>query len=104
MTAANDNPSSLREAVAAAVHDYVERRPARWPRQMRAETAALYVDEVSVEAFRHGVGMLYPRPRDVPGKGQRWLIEELDAALDKIHGRETEAPVPLRGLVGRSRP
>jgi hypothetical protein len=91
MTAVNDNPS------------LTEIRLARWPRQMRAETAALYVDEVSVEAFRHGVGLLYPRPRDVPGKGQRWLIEELDAALDKIHGKTPETPVQLRELVGRSR-
>jgi hypothetical protein len=103
MTAANDNPDGLTERVAAAVRAYNDARLSRWPRQMRAETAALYVDEVSVEAFRHAVGLLYPRARDVPGKGQRWLIEELDAALDRIHGLTDEKPVPLRELVGQTR-
>lgn len=99
--AANDNPENLREVVAAAIR---EARPSRWPRQMRAETAAQYVDETSVEAFRRSVGLLYPKPREVAGKGQRWLIEELDEALDQIHGRTREEPIPLRQLVGRSRP
>ena len=78
-----------------------------WPRQMRAETAAAYVDEKSVDAFlaacakagedltdRPGPApncrakeKLYPAPRMIMGKGHRWLIEDLDAALDKIHGR-----------------
>ena len=39
-----------------------------WPRLMRAETAARYVDEVSVEAFRRGVGSVYPEPIRVSGK------------------------------------
>ena len=29
----------------------------QWPRQMRAETAARYVDEKSVEAFRRATGI-----------------------------------------------
>ena len=74
-----------------------------WPRQMRAETAAAYVDERSVTAFLQacakpgedldttpncwGREKLYPAPRMIMGKGQRWLIEDLDAALDKIHDR-----------------
>lgn len=70
----------------------------RWPRQMRAETAAEYCDEVSEEAFRRAVGVLYPEPRDIPGKGQRWLIEELDAALDRIHDKR--ASKGLKDLVG----
>jgi len=75
---------------------------ARWPRLMRAETAAEYCDEASVEAFRRAVGLLYPEPRNVPTKGQRWLIEELDAAIDKLTGETPETVVPLRALVGRS--
>lgn len=59
-----------------------------WPRQMRAATAAAYVDEPSVEAFRRAVGTLYPNPRKISGKGDRWLREDLDAALDRIHGKE----------------
>ena len=69
-----------------------------WPRQMRAETAAAYCDEVSVEAFRRGIPALYPEPHEIPGKGDRWLIEELDAALDRIHGKLR--PGRLRDLVG----
>ena len=42
-----------------------------WPRLMRAETAARYVDERSVQAFRRSVGKLYPRPIKLSGKGER---------------------------------
>jgi hypothetical protein len=59
----------------------------RWPRLMRAETAAAYVDEKSVEAFRRGVGTLYPEPINISGKGQRWLKDELDWAIEKLTGR-----------------
>jgi len=45
---------------------------------MRADRAARYVDEKSVEAFRRAVGTLYPRPRKVVGKGDRWLKDDLD--------------------------
>lgn len=71
--------------------------PARinaWPRQMRAATAAAYVDETSVEAFRRacGRGKLYPSPKNIEGKGERWLREDLDAALDRAHGKAPAAP------------
>jgi hypothetical protein len=62
---------------------------AAWPRLMRAETAARYVDEVSVEAFRRAVGTLYPEPLKVSGKGDRWLREGLDDAIDRLNGVET---------------
>jgi hypothetical protein len=55
-----------------------------WPRLMRAETAARYVDEISVEAFRRAVGSLYPQPIRVSGKGDRWLREGLDEAINRI--------------------
>ena len=58
-----------------------------WPRLMRAETAAAYVDEKSVETFRRGVGKLYPSPIKVAGKGYRWLREDLDQAIDRLRGR-----------------
>jgi len=63
-----------------------------WPRQMAAATAAAYVDESSVEAFRRacGEGKLYPAPKKVEGKGDRWLKDDLDAALDRIHGAARE--------------
>src|SRR5436189_5282981 len=58
--------------------------PGSWPRLMRAEKAAAYVDERSVEAFRRAVGTLYPAPLNVPGKGDRWLKDALDEAIDRI--------------------
>ncbi len=64
--------------------------PHLWPRQMRAETAAQYCDEVSVRAFKHGIPAIYPPAKLIPGKGERWLIEELDAALNKAHGAEEQ--------------
>jgi hypothetical protein len=57
-----------------------------WPRLMRAETAARYVDEVSVEAFRRAVGSIYPQPIRVSGKGDRWVRESLDDAIDRLAG------------------
>jgi hypothetical protein len=51
---------------------------------MRADTAARYVDEKSVEAFRRGVGTIYPRPRKIAGKGYRWLKDDLDRAIDRL--------------------
>jgi hypothetical protein len=60
-----------------------------WPRLMRAETAARYVDEVSIEAFRRAVGSIYPQPIRVSGKGDRWLRESLDHAINRLTG---EAP------------
>lgn len=62
-----------------------------WPHLMRAETAAAYVDEKSVNSFRRGVGKVYPPPVHVPNKGDRWLRSQLDAALallDKDNERD----------------
>ena len=56
--------------------------PGAWPRLMRARTAAAYVDERSVDAFRRAVGTLWPKPLRIAGKGERWLKEDLDAAID----------------------
>lgn len=61
--------------------------PGSWPRLMRAETAAAYVDEKSVEAFRRAVPSLYPQPLTIKGKGERWLREDLDAAIDRMTGK-----------------
>jgi hypothetical protein len=54
---------------------------------MRAATAAAYVDERSVDAFRRSVGTLWPQPLVVAGKGERWLKEDLDAAIDRASRR-----------------
>ena len=58
-----------------------------WPRLMRAATAAAYVDERSVDAFRRAIGKLWPEPLHVPGKGERWLKDELDEAIETATGR-----------------
>ena len=68
--------------------------PGAWPRLMRAETAAAYVDEKSVDAFRRGVGTLWPNPKKVAGKGDRWLRDDLDRAIEQIatpHGTLRDA-------------
>lgn len=57
-----------------------------WPRWMRAQTAARYCDEKSVEAFRRGIGKIYPEPVKIAGKGDRWLREALDRAIDRLSG------------------
>jgi hypothetical protein len=54
---------------------------------MTASTAAANADERSVEAFRRSVGMLYPCPHKIKGKGERWLIEEMDEAIDRMTGK-----------------
>ena len=61
--------------------------PGAWPRLMRAPTAAAYVDERSVDAFRRSVGTLWPRPLKLAGKGERWLKEDLDEAIEKATRR-----------------
>lgn len=58
-----------------------------WPRLMRASTAAAYVDERSVGAFRRSVGKLWPKPLRLAGKGERWLKEDLDQAIEKASHR-----------------
>jgi hypothetical protein len=60
----------------------IPHNPGSWPRLMRAPTAAAYVDEASVESFLRGVGTLYPLPVKLPGKGDRWLKEDLDVAIE----------------------
>ena len=69
---------------AAKEHERLLRAPAVWPRMMRAETAAAYVDERSVQAFLRAVGPVYPQPRKISGKGNRWLKDALDDAIDRL--------------------
>lgn len=60
------------------------RTPEAWPRLMNASVAAAYCGERSVGAFRRGVGALWPRPKLIPKKGERWLREDLDKAIDDL--------------------
>jgi hypothetical protein len=69
---------------------HVPANPGCWPRLMRAEVAAAYVGEKSVEAFRRTVGCLYPAPVKIAGKGERWLREDLDGAIGRLAGRDSQ--------------
>lgn len=51
---------------------------------MRAETAAAYLDEPSVEAFLRKVGTTYPRHWTGKGERRKWHIEDLDQATDLV--------------------
>lgn len=48
---------------------------------MRAELAAAYVGEKTVEGFLKRVGKEYPWPRVKDGRRQLWLIDDLDKAI-----------------------
>jgi hypothetical protein len=52
-----------------------------WPRRMRAEMAAAYCGEPSVEAFISRVGTEYPQPRVNDGRRRLWLRDDLDQAI-----------------------
>jgi hypothetical protein len=56
----------------------------RWPGLMNAVTAAEYVGERSVDAFRRRIGGIWPRPLRVKGMGERWTRESLDEAIDAL--------------------
>ena len=55
--------------------------PGSWPRRMRAELAAAYCGETSVEAFIGRVGGEYPQPRISEGRRRLWLRDDLDQAI-----------------------
>jgi hypothetical protein len=56
---------------------------------MRAETAARYVDEISVQAFRRRVGTVWPLPISGRGQRQKWDREDLDVAVARMKGQAT---------------
>lgn len=60
-----------------------------WPRLMRVETAARYCDEVSVEKFLKDVGVVWPKPVNVKGGGERWIRDHLDLAIDQLSNEPT---------------
>jgi hypothetical protein len=80
----------LNAAILLSTHHVIEdgkQKTERWPRLMTARTAAAYCDERSPYSFRRAVGRLWPHPIRVPGKGERWLIEDLDSAIDRLTSR-----------------
>ena len=67
-----------------------------WPSLMTAKTAAGYLDEPSVEAFRRKVGEVYPAPVKVTGVGDRWARADLDRWIAEQTG---EKAVDAAGLL-----
>jgi hypothetical protein len=61
--------------------------PGAWPNEMRAETAAAYCDEPSVEAFLSKVKLrAYPSPCRQRGMLPKWHRSKLDEAIARRHG------------------
>lgn len=64
-----------------------------WPLEMRAETAAAYADEPSVDAFLTKVAKgLYPAPRREHGTLPKWHRVKLEHAIARRHGLTSEMP------------
>ncbi len=59
-----------------------------WPAEMRADMAAAYVDEPSVEAFLRKTGSVYPLATRCNGIALKWSREKLDRAIEERHGLE----------------
>lgn len=63
-----------------------------WPLEMRAETAAAFADEPSVDAFLAKVDRgLYPSPRREAGCLPKWHRRKLESAIAHRHGLSAEA-------------
>jgi hypothetical protein len=71
---------------------------------MRAETAACYCDEPSVEAYMAKVAKgIYPQPTRQPGTLPKWHRAKLDAAIAQRHGlhmAHAEVIEDVTGLIG----
>jgi hypothetical protein len=60
--------------------------PGSWPLEMRAETAAAYCDEPSVEAFLSKVGKgIYSQPGRQRGCSPKWHRAKLDRDIARRH-------------------
>ncbi|MGA0595657.1 hypothetical protein [Enterovirga sp. CN4-39] len=58
-----------------------------WPLEMRAETAAAYCDEPSVDAFKAKVEAgFYSKPRREKGMLPKWHRHKLDQDIARGHG------------------
>jgi hypothetical protein len=64
-----------------------------WPAEMRAETAAAYCDEPSIEAFMAKVSRgVYSQPTRERGCLPKWHRRKLDHDIAHRHGLRVEAP------------
>ena len=70
-----------------------------WPLEMRAETAAAYCDEPSVEAFLAKVAMkIYSSPARTEGCSAKWHRAKLDLDIARRHG--LQRPTIAEDLTG----
>jgi hypothetical protein len=63
-----------------------------WPLEMRAETAAAYCDEPSVEAFLKKVPDIYSEPARTKGSLPKWHRAKLDRDIARRHGLQMQGP------------
>jgi hypothetical protein len=64
-----------------------------WPLEMRAETAAGYCDEPSVEAFLAKVKQrVYSEPSRARGALPKWHRAKLDRDIARRHGLQPQGP------------
>jgi hypothetical protein len=63
-----------------------------WPLEMRAETAAAYCDEPSVEAFLKKVPQVYSEPARSKGCLPKWHRAKLDRDIARRHGLQMPGP------------
>jgi hypothetical protein len=63
-----------------------------WPLEMRAETAAAYCDEPSVEAFLKKVPRVYSEPARSKGSLPKWHRTKLDRDIARRHGLQAQGP------------
>lgn len=70
-----------------------------WPLEMRADMAAAYVDEPSVEAFMAKVARgIYPQPRRQRGSLPKWRRGAMNYHVAQRHGLPYDQPWPVEDL------
>jgi hypothetical protein len=73
--------------------------PGAWPLEMRAETAAAYCDEPSVEAFLSKVGRgIYSQPARQRGCLPKWHRAKLDRDIARRHN--IDEPIIVEDVTG----
>lgn len=75
--------------------------PGAWPLEMRAETAAAYCDEPSVDAFMVKVERgVYSSPRRERGCLPKWHRLKLDRDIARRHGLRFETMEIVENVEG----
>jgi hypothetical protein len=72
-----------------------------WPLEMRAETAAAYCDEPSIDAFLAKVSKgIYSQPARPQGALPKWHRAKLDRDIARRHGLRFEGPALSEDVAG----